>query len=122
MYRVAIALGFTLNTVALCADENPLVQDSPEAACDTLRNRVALIQGLPTDNLDARWYCETSNISNDYLYIIALHAIDHLNYVHSNLVGWFAVARRSTLVMEYDVAQDRLVPISASHFASKASP
>lgn len=93
----------------------PVVEDSESAACDVLKSRIAELY-MDTKKVDPYWFCEGTVTENEYIRILALRS----NFprmeegaIYSNLLGWFAVARRSSLVLEWDVGEDRLVPMSA---------
>jgi hypothetical protein len=112
---VAVALPLALSSARAAADDTPLVEDTPEAACNVLKQRMAELMALPHNRPNPRWFCDASTEKNEYLYIIGLRYDAPEPSKTAPLIGWFAVARRSTLVVEYDVAELRLVPISRGY-------
>jgi len=93
-----------------------LVKDSEEAACSVLKTRFAeLYMGGRTDRY---WFCDFTTIKNDYVRIIGLRSraprTDGAT-IYSNLLGWYGVARRSHVVVQWDVNEDRLIPIGATY-------
>ena len=103
---------------------------SPEAACEVLKVNMAKVEGLPGGKPFPRWFCDgPSAPDNQLVYIFGLRtapdprdlaAGDKLGY--SQLVGWFAVARKSSLVFEYDINEQRLIPISQAYYKRPATP
>src|ERR1700675_3136414 len=92
----------------------PMVEDSEDAACLILKNHMAKVIGLPGGKPYSEWYCDGSTLSDNHFFIIALRAKDPSRppgEIYSGLVGWFSVARRSNVLLEYDVTEDRVVPI-----------
>jgi hypothetical protein len=88
----------------------PLVADTEQAACEVLKAAVVRQRHLPADTPSVwKWYCDFSTIEDKYLRIVALRAgrCD----AFSCLMGWFAVMRRSTVVLGWDLNQDRVVPL-----------
>jgi hypothetical protein len=103
------------------ADETPLIDDTPEAACDVLKQRIAELS-LPDGKPDRYWFCDFTTIEDPYVRIVALRSSQPRTdgaTIYSNLIGWFAVARRSTLVLEWDVGEERLIPISSAYAEGK---
>jgi len=87
-----------------------VVVDSEDAACEVLKAAVVRQQHLSADTPKKwQWFCDFTVTKNDYLRIIGLRA-GRCNAA-SCLIGWYAVMRRSTVVLEYDVAEDRVVPL-----------
>ncbi len=92
--------------------ESAIVDDTREAACTVLKDRIG--KGLPNKKPDPHWFCDFTNTNNEFIYIVALRSNaprDDGATVYSNLVGWFAVARRSDLVLGFDVGEQRLEPL-----------
>jgi hypothetical protein len=120
-----VRLGLTCLLLLLTSDVNaqatPLVEDSPEAACEVLKRHMAKLMGLPGGRPFPRWFCDgPSEPANPLLYVFGLRTAPdpkdaEAGETHSYLVGWFAVARRSSLVFEYDINEDRLLLISDAY-------
>ena len=88
-----------------------VVQDSETAACDVLKNRIAELH-LETKKPDRYWFCDFTVTKNEYIRIVGLRSSqprDDGATVYSNLLGWYAVARRSHAVLQWDLNEDRLV-------------
>ena len=116
-YFITLSIAHTV----LAGDSVPFVEDTPEAACDVLQHRMAVVMALPHNEPDKHWFCDFTAEHNDYLYIIGLRSEPSGPGGSAPLIGWFAVARRSTLVVQVDVAEGRLIPISRSYYGA-ASP
>jgi hypothetical protein len=59
-----------------------------------------------------RWHCDFTSIESDYVRIVGLRSNAPRGdgaSIHSNLVGWYAVARRGHAVFEWDVGNWRLL-------------
>lgn len=88
--------------------QSPLIEDTEEAACGVLKRTIVRQRNLPTETPTKwEWYCEFSSIENALVRIVALRA-GHCDAA-SCLMGWFAVMRRSSVVLEYDVGEERIV-------------
>ena len=91
--------------------DSPIIEDTPKAACIVLKRAVATLYGLPESGPpELGWFCDVTSEKNDYVYIIALRSNRPPPY--SNLMGWFAVMRRSDVVLGFDVAESRIVPLA----------
>ena len=90
------------------------IPDTEDAACQVLKAHVAHISDMVSPHPD--WYCDFSNIENEYLRIVALRGVrrdvpPEERGMYSNLMGWYAVMRRSNAVLLWDVGEDRIVPL-----------
>jgi hypothetical protein len=94
--------------------DSPLIEDSEAAACDVVKMTIAELR-LSTKKPDPEWYCDFAEEDNEYLRIVALrsHGSEKAG-AYSNLIGWFAVARQSQVVLEWDLGNDRLVALTGS--------
>lgn len=89
----------------------PLVADTEDATCEVLKKTVVSQRHLPDDTpTQYKWFCDFSVTQNEYMRIVALRAGRCEAYA-SCLMGWFAVMRRSTVVLQWDVGNDRIVPL-----------
>ena len=113
---IAFFIALSIAHTALAGDTVPLVEDTPQAACEVLQHRMAVVMALRHNEPDKHWFCDFTTIDNPYLYIIGLRYAPSEPGGSVPLIGWFAVARRSTLVVEVDIAEDRLIPISRSYY------
>jgi len=122
MRILAIAIATVVISMAVLGDDDPpYVEDTQQAACQVLKWRMAKVEGLPGGKPYAGWYCDFSTEKSDYVYVVALRAHDPARDVeggYSDLVGWFAVARKSAVVLGYDVNEDRLIPIPKEYYGS----
>lgn len=114
---------FVLCSPIAFAEDIPVVDDTPDAACEVLMDHMAIVECLPEGRPFARWFCDFSETKDEYFYVIALRTAPTdedlaKGFGHSSLVGWFGVARRSTLVVQWDVAWDRMIPLSPAYHAS----
>jgi hypothetical protein len=115
-----LLIGAFQSAVSARAQDSPIITDTKEAACEVLKKRIG--EGLPSGKPDNYWYCDYLGIKNELVYVMALRSSRPRNdgsTIYSNLVGWFAVARRSDLVVEYDINEDRLVRLSQAYFERK---
>ena len=110
-------LGVLTSDVTLALDMS-MGANSPKAACSVLLSTLARIEDAPP-NIVKRWYCNHSSIKNEYLYFIAVRTAPGDGNDVDQHHGWFAVARRGTLVLYWNVAVDRLEPIPSDYFARK---
>jgi len=116
---VLIAVGILAGDVAV-AEHDHLTANTPKAACSVLLGTLAKITNAPR-NIVKLWYCNHSTIENEYLYFIAVRTAEGEGNPVDQHVGNFAVARRGTLVLYYDVPEDRLEPIPREYYASGSS-
>jgi hypothetical protein len=89
-----------------------VVQDSETGACNVLKDRIAELL-LNTKKPDRYWFCDFTVTKNEYVRIVGLRSSqprDDGATIYSNLRGWYAVARRSHAVLQWDLNEDRLVP------------
>lgn len=121
MARISIYLTLLLvASSALANSDVPLIDDTPAAACEVLKRHMAVVMDLPHHQPDQHWFCDHSTEQNEYLYIIGLRYNPSGPSPTVPLIGWFAVARKSSVVLQLDVAEGRLTPISPSYY--KAAP
>ena len=81
----------------------------PGAACSLLQKTIAKRMGLPDSGPpEAGWFCEFGPSTDPTLYVIALKASRPLPA--GNLVGWYAVARASGVIRQWDVTAKRAIP------------
>ena len=94
-----------------------IVEDSEKAACEVLKTRSAELY-METKKPDRYWFCDFTTQKSNYVRVVGLRSSAPRNdgaTVYSNLLGWFAVARRSHVVMQWDLNEDRLIPIGGSY-------
>ena len=91
--------------------DDPLIADTESATCEVLKSAIVAQRKLPLDTPDKyQWFCDFAAPSdNQYLRIVALRAgrCD----AASCLMGWFAVMRQSSVVLQWDVGNNRIVPL-----------
>ena len=90
----------------------PLVEDSFQAACETLKTELAKVN--QRDTPDRYWFCEEANGQDRFIVTMALRSSEPNpdgTFPPSNLIGWYAVARRSPIAFEFDINEDRLLPL-----------
>jgi hypothetical protein len=89
--------------------------DTPEAACSALKLHMAKLL-IPSRRPDPEWFCEHTDTGTIDYHIIALRKPRGTGEeIYSSLIGWFAVARRSHKVFQWDFENDRAVPISPKY-------
>ena len=99
-------LALTAGTVGHCDVD---AGDTLQAACAALKIRVASVDGLPeTGPPGLGWLCDPSTFQVEGYYVIALRSGRPAPY--SNLMGWYAVERRTHAVYEWDVAEMKMGP------------
>jgi hypothetical protein len=74
-------------------------------ACTLLEKRIAKLDNLPDSGpVGIGWFCDFSTLGDDQWYVIALRSNRRCESICSNLMGWYAVSRRSGSVHTYDMA------------------
>jgi hypothetical protein len=82
---------------------------SKSAACSLLKRKVAKLDSLPeTGPPGAGWYCDISNLSGSRWFVVALRSNKNCAGTCSNLMGWYAVDRRTGVIHAYDIAKLRV--------------
>ena len=82
---------------------------SKASSCSLLRKKVAKLDSLPeTGPPGAVWYCDFSSLSGNRWFFVALRANRACSGTCSNLVGWFAVNRRTGEIHSYDIVNLRM--------------
>jgi hypothetical protein len=119
MFRHSGLAFLLMATSALAsAQDPPLIDDTPDAACGVLKSHMAKLMRLPGGKVPRSWFCDTTSTTNDLFYIMGLRSdpsVDGKASPTVPLIGWFAVARRSTVVLGYDINEDRVVPIPEAY-------
>jgi hypothetical protein len=99
-----------LLVVAGCSTEQPVT--SQDQACEIVK-RAAVEFCLSRTNLSGRYYCETMPEYPEHYRLGLRYEVNPDELVGSNLIGWFAVRRTDGVVLEEDIAGDRLVPLAS---------
>ena len=80
-------------------------------ACAVLQRRIAKIDGVPVSGpAGIGWFCDFSTLGNEDWYVIALRSKRRCEGICSNLMGWYAVNRRTGSVHTYDMADPHVGP------------
>src|ERR1700733_2047986 len=121
-----MALILTLVSFPLLADDadTHMADFTKTKACDILKHHMAQIESLPNGRPLPEWYCDFwDGYSDRYFYVVALWTgpMPGLGIDHPQSAGHFAVSKRSDLVLEFDLVQERLVPISKVYYANPRS-
>lgn len=119
LWRIFVMLSILGTSLSVSAQETPIIEDTPAAACEILKNHMAKIMQLPGAKPHRRWFCDFTSTENEFLYIIGLRSDPSIEGHASAtvpLIGWFAVARRSTVVLQFDIVENRVVPISKGYY------
>jgi hypothetical protein len=83
------------------------------AACRNVQKTVASQLGVPEGGPpDAGWFCEFGESGNPALLVVALKASRPVPT--GKLLGWYAVARSSGVVYEWNVATKQALPLKAA--------
>jgi hypothetical protein len=79
---------------------------------------MAAVEGIPGGNPPKEWFCDFTVTESPEFFIMALRYDDpeRRNEIYSNLVGWFAVSKTTTAVMEWDINEDKAIPISPLYY------
>jgi hypothetical protein len=91
-----------------------MVDHTKAQACEILKHRLALVEELPGGQPLPEWSCDFWDAYSDqYFYVVALWSAPsaRLGTDHAQSAGHFAVAKRSELVLYFDLANERLIPI-----------
>jgi hypothetical protein len=120
LLAILVLVSFAMQACANWTD-TPIIADTSAAACEVLKNHMAKVEGLAGGKPDVSWYCdELSTSPTELLRMIQLRSSPTPHTLPiSQLIGTFAVARRSPVVLELDVAELRLVPVSVEYSSSK---
>jgi hypothetical protein len=94
---------------AVAGAKTPLVDDTHDAACGVLKKHIIALRKLDEQLVMSKWFCDFSIPEDTHMYVVALHSDRPAPY--SSLIGWYAVMRRSDVVLGYDVAEDRVVSL-----------
>jgi hypothetical protein len=114
-FQCILVLSLIASSALASAEEFAVIEDTPEAACEVLKQAIAGSHRLPKP--DKYWYCDNAEATK-YVYTMALRSSEPRTdlpegAVYSNLMGWYAVARRSPLALEWDINEDRLLPLES---------
>ena len=92
------------------AAADDLVTDQSQA-CEVLK-KAAVEFHLSRHDLFGRYYCEEIGDDSD-AFILGLRYVTTADeMVGSNLVGWFAVRRSDGKVFDWDVNEDKAIPLA----------
>jgi hypothetical protein len=120
---LVVALGIASAPVVWALDGEP-ADHSKAQACEILKNHMARIEGLPGGRPLAEWYCDFWDAYSDrYFYVVALWTgpSARLGTDHAQSAGHFAVAKRSDVVLYFDLSTEALLPIPAAYYSSSTS-
>jgi hypothetical protein len=71
-----------------------------------LEKRIAKLESLPESGpVGTGWFCDFSTLGDKQWYVIALRSNRQCEGICSNLMGWYAVGRRSGSIHGYDMAE-----------------
>ena len=78
---------------------------SEKAACTALKKTISKQASHPESGpVGMGWFCDTSTQSNEQWFVIALRSNRECEGISSNLMGWYAVDRRSGAIHDYNAA------------------
>jgi hypothetical protein len=81
---------------------------SEDAACARLKEHVALTSSLPKSGPVGGWFCDFVPYEEKEWFVIALRSNRACEGICSNLMGWYAVDRRTGALHDFDVAEYRI--------------
>lgn len=119
MPKSLVALALLLVALPILAADEEMVDYTKVQACEILKRHMATIEQLPGRRPLPEWYCDFwDSYSDKYFYVVALWTgpIARLGIDHPQSAGHFAVAKRSDIVLEFDLLNERLVPISKEYY------
>jgi len=67
---------------------------------------------LSTHDLTGRYYCESLGEIDTHYLLGLRYYVPAEDHVGSNLIGWFAVAKSDGTVFDWDINEDRAVPLA----------
>ena len=79
-------------------------------ACAELK-RAAVKYHLSRRNLSGRYYCESIGDNSQYFLFGLRYRVTEDELVGSNLIGWFAIRRSDSAIREWDINNDKAVPL-----------
>jgi hypothetical protein len=106
---IAILLGAILFTSTLDGAAIAGGRLDKTSSCSLLKRKVARLDSLPeTGPPGAGWFCDFSTLSGNRWFVVALRSNRSCNGDCSNLMGWYAINRRSGEIHSYDIAKLRV--------------
>ena len=97
-----------------------MVDQTMDHACEILKIHMARVERLPARQPLPEWYCDFWDAYSDqYFYVVALWTAPsaRLGTDHAQSAGHFAVAKRSELVLYFELQDERIVPIPKVYYA-----
>jgi hypothetical protein len=79
-------------------------------ACAVLK-RGAITYHLSRRNLSGRYYCDSIGDNSEYFLVGLRYRVTADEMVGSNLLGWFAVRRADSVILEWDINEDKAFPL-----------
>lgn len=111
--QAAAQLLASLALAASCTADAARAPLEAGAACAVVMKAIAKQQGVPESGPpEAGWFCEFGEASDPAFHVIALKASRPIPT--GKLLGWYAVARASGELFEWDVKTRRALPLKAS--------
>jgi len=104
---IAIAL---VGAISAMAGPPPWPIQSQAAACSVLK-RAAVTYHLSRRNLSGRYYCEPLGEAVDYFLVGLRYRTTPDELVGSNLIGWFAIRKSDGTVFDWDINEDKALPL-----------
>jgi hypothetical protein len=104
MLRLAIlVLALSFSAAVHCGEPASGLM-TQNKACDLLKKRVGKFYSLAeSETVRAGWFCDFTTYEDTSWFVIGLRSNRQCEGICSNLVGWYAVDRRTGSVRDFDV-------------------
>jgi len=100
-----LAFGVCLTVLEPCIATSADSAMNKDTACSILKKRIAKLDSLPESGpVGMGWYCDFATFEDKRWFVIALRSNRQCEGICSNLMGWFAIDRRTGSVHDFDVA------------------
>lgn len=112
MNRFVACIAVGVGAMGLGVDVAATDSVEEQAACSALKSRIAADTGMPqsgpSDEGWSGWFCDFADRVDGY-YVIALRSNRPAPY--SNLMGWYAVERKTSTVFSWNLEEQKAVPL-----------
>lgn len=111
--RASLAILLVLPFCALAPDGTAVAGGhlNKASSCSLLKAKASRLDSLPeTGPPGAGWYCDFSSLSGNRWFVVALRSNRSCGGDCSNLMGWYAINRRSGEIHSYDITKLRVGP------------
>jgi hypothetical protein len=106
-------LGVTLLQVSIAIADTANPVQTKKAACALVKSRVAELYNLPaTGPPNLGWWCDFTSGWSDDLYVLGLRSGGMQSEHPTQLMGWYAVRKKTGEVGEFDIDTGLMKPLA----------